>query len=407
MCADISKIIIPIGVTLLSTATVFIADKGGDFFNLLKIKIQDLFSGFKLKEREQKIILKLLEQKYQKLKDNLSDLAHSLIKGKDFLKKIEEDIKKLVAQNSNLKKIISQPKKIILLGDSGVGKSTLINCIEEKKLAIEAKKKFPTTMKYEEYKSTKYKNFIFCDTRGTETDKFKEIEASNIENILENIKGINFYLFWYLIAFNDNFQESDAKYIKSIQKSLNNNMSLFFIITRTSEPEEEKSNLEDVIKEFFPDNKNIQVFPVLARGPKKNPEETYGLTELMNETKKFFNNIIIKDFFRYIYQEDKKFDEQFSNLLNKSSIEKLFILILKRIRLEDYLNSNSLNNDETSLINNFLEEKYLSFLNSNGKEIVDLCLLIKAKYEIIDVDNVEETTKRLTNLIILLMKMRK
>lgn len=161
MCADISKIIIPIGVTLLSTATVFIADKGGDFFNLLKIKIQDLFSGFKLKEREQKIILKLLEQKYQKLKDNLSDLAHSLIKGKDFLKKIEEDIKKLVAQNSNLKKIISQPKKIILLGDSGVGKSTLINCIEEKKLAIEAKKKVPTTMKYEEYKSTKYKNFIF------------------------------------------------------------------------------------------------------------------------------------------------------------------------------------------------------------------------------------------------------
>lgn len=214
---------------------------------------------------------------------------------------------------------------------------------------------------------------------------------------MENIKGKNFYLFWYLIAFNDNFQESDAKYIKSIQKSFNNNMSLFFIITRTSEPEEEKSNLEDVIKEFFPDNKNIQVFPVLARGPKKNPEETYGLTELMNETKKFFNNIIIKDFFRYIYQEDKKFDEQFSNLLNKSSIEKLFILILKRIRLEDYLNSNSLNNDETSLINNFLEEKYLSFLNFNGKEIVDLCLLIKAKYEIIDVDNVEETTKRLTN----------
>lgn len=317
-------------MTLLSTATVFIADKGGDFFNLLKIKIQDLFSGFKLKEREQKIILKLLEQKYQKLKDNLSDLAHSLIKGKDFLKKIEEDIKKLVAQNSNLKKIISQPKKIILLGDSGVGKSTLINCIEEKKLAIEAKKIVPTTMKYEEYKSTKYKNFIFCDTRGTETDKFKEIEASNIENILENIKGKNFYLFWYLIAFNDNFQKSDAKYIKSMRKSLNNNMPLFFVITRTSEPEDEKSNLEDLIKEFFPDNKNIQVFPVLARGPKKNPEVTYGLTELMNETKKFFNNIIIKDFFRYIYQEDKKFDEQFSNLLNKPSIEKIVGFNIKK-----------------------------------------------------------------------------
>ena len=296
-----------------------------------------------------------------------------------------------------MKKIISEPKKIFLLGDSGVGKSTLINCLEEKKLAIEATKKVPTTMKYEEFKSYKYKNIIFCDTRGTETDKFKEIEELNIKSILESIKGINSYLFWYLKGSNTNFQESDAKYIKSIQKSLNNNMPLFFVITRTNDPDDDKSSLEEIIREFFPDIKNIHIFPVIARGPKKHPEKTYGLTELMSETKKFFNTIIIQEFFNYIYQDDKKFDEQFSNLLNIPSIEKLFILILKRIRLEDYLNSNSLNNEETSLIRNFLEEKYLSFLKSNGKEIVDLCLLIKAKYDIIDVDNVEETSKRLTN----------
>ena len=117
------------------------------------------------------------------MKNKLNILSKILIKNnKDFFKKIVEKINK----DEDLQKILSKKKNIILLGHTQVGKSTLINCIENKIISQEAKNNAPTTMEFKGYNSSIYKNFVFYDTRGIENKNISEIEDENINEI--NIK---------------------------------------------------------------------------------------------------------------------------------------------------------------------------------------------------------------------------
>ena len=117
----------------------------------------------------------------------------------------------------------------------------------------------------------------------------------------------------------------------------------------------------------------------------------------MNETQNYFKkDVILNEIFKHIYINDDKFNELFLNLLNDSKIEKLFHIILNYIRLDDY--SKEINDVENEQIHKFISEKYNNFVDSNIEIIIELCCLIKAKYEIIDFDNVEKTTIRLSNI---------
>ena len=117
----------------------------------------------------------------------------------------------------------------------------------------------------------------------------------------------------------------------------------------------------------------------------------------MNETQNYFKkDVILNEIFKHIYIKDDKFNELFLNLLNDSKIEKLFHIILNYIRLDDY--SKEINDVENEQIHKFISEKYNNFVDSNIEIIIELCCLIKAKNEIIDFDNVEKTTIRLSNI---------
>ena len=330
------------------------------------------------------------------MKNDLTNLSINLIKDKEFMKKLSEKIRNLYSsKNIDINKALSEQKKIYILGETGVGKSTLINCLEEEQLAREAKISVPTTLEYKEYISKKYKNYIFCDTRGIETKNYLKIVKFNIKKILENSVGLNSYLFWYLKGSSSNFQDSDVNYIKSIQKSLNGKMPLFLVITKSVDEDKEKESFDKVVKEYFPCIKNIPILPLLARGGERNP--SFGLNELMNETQNYFKkDVILNEIFKHIYINDDKFNELFLNLLNDSKIEKLFHIILNYIRLDDY--SKEINDVENEQIHKFISEKYNNFVDSNIEIIIELCCLIKAKYEIIDFDNVEKTTIRLSNI---------
>ena len=116
--------------------------------NVLKHKLKNYFFPFEFKDKDKIIIFKFLVLKFNDIIKDLEELSTKLIqKNKDFLIKLVDKIKTL-KKDKDLEKILSEKKKIIILGNTGVGKSTLINCIEKKIIATEAKLSAPTTMKY-------------------------------------------------------------------------------------------------------------------------------------------------------------------------------------------------------------------------------------------------------------------
>ena len=364
----------------------------GSFFYTFGEKIWKLIFPFKLNEKEKQMLLKYLEQKYPELENDLTNLLN-LIKKED-INKLAEKIRELrQSKNTKVEKVLSEKKKIFILGDTGVGKSTLINCIEGKELAKEAQTSAPTTIEYKEFESDKYKNYIFCDTRGTEKNKYDEIVNDNLKSILENSKGLNSYLFWYLIGASSNLQSSDVNYIKNIVNLLNGKMPFFFIIARSVDEDNEKNRLESSLKEYFPYIINFNIFPLLARGTKRTP--SFGLKELMEETEKFFKKDILQEIFKEIYKEDEFQEHLLNSLNNNSDIKTLFTLILNKMRLNDY--SKELNDNENQQMDNF-KNIYQTFVESHFNNIRELCCLIKAKNKIIDIDKLENTTERLIDL---------
>lgn len=79
---------------------------------------------------------------------------------------------------------------------------------------------------------------------------------------------------------------------------------LFFVVTKSVDEDKERDNLDKAIKEHFPYSRNIQIFPLLARSSKRNA--SFGLDELMNETKNFFEKKKLTEIFKYIYKNKEK-----------------------------------------------------------------------------------------------------
>ena len=384
---------IAVGVgSCLAAGGKYIFENRKSIYKFLIHSFKIIFSSSIFKEKEIRIIIKYLEEKYlNEIKPDLNILLPLLIENKKILTKLAGDVQKL----SLKKNFKEKKKKIFLLGETGVGKSTLINCIENRILALEAKTDAPTTMEYKEYESQIYKNYIFCDTRGIEKKKNSEIEKNNIKTIIEQTKDLesNSYLFWYLKGSSQNFQDLDVKFIKSIEKSLNRKIPLFFIITKSVDEDKEKIRLSKAVKEYFHYTNEIPIFPIMARGSKR--VQSFGLDELMSESQNYFQNYIIDEVLNDTYKEkDKDYYEILkSSLNNNSSINIILKINLNHIKLEKY--SNKLNDGENKLIEDFCKGKYQSFIDNNIKEIIDLCCLIKAKNEVIDVDNYEEIFQKL------------
>ena len=384
-------------ITALSAGCQYIFQNRKSIYRYLRKSFKQIFCSSKFEEKDINIIIKYLEEKY--LNEIIPDLIALILQligngNTKFLTKLTDNVKEL----SLKKNFKEETKKIFLLGETGVGKSTLINCIEDKKLSPEAKADAPTTMEYKEYESQKYKNYIFCDTRGMEKIKNSEIEQYNIKTILEQIKELesNSYLFWFLKGSSSNFQDLDAIFIKSIEESIKRRIPLFFVITRSVDENEEKIRLSKALKEYFPDINEIPIFPVLARGSSRVP--SFGLDILMKETQNYFQNYIIEEALNETYNEnDKNYNEILkSSLNNNSSIETILTINLNHIRFEKY--SNKLNDGENKLITDFCKDKYQRFIDNNINEIFDLCFLIKAKNDIIDIDNDEQTFQKLISI---------
>ena len=177
-----------------------------------------------------------------------------------------------------------------------------------------------------------------------------------------------------------------------IEKKLGKKIKLFMVITRSSDDVNDKERLDQALKEYLPDE-NIPIFPVFARGTGR--INSYGLEELMKESKNFFSKNKINECFKKIYLKDDKYQKLLEEYIDKSDTKDVFRIILNYIRFDEY--SKQLNEEEEVFINRLLNS-YSNFKNNNMKELTKLCCLIKTKYEIIDKNNSGKTTKRLSNV---------
>lgn len=189
---------------------------------------------------------------------------------------------------------------IILLGKTGVGKSTLINGTFEFSDDNGAKtgEGRPITQNYEEFISDKRKGLRLIDSKGIEMGEYGIDAAFNSIKELIQSKAINgdpdkfIHCIWYCFK-SDNLRfeniEKETLTLLMNQYNDNNNNYLPIIIVITQNYDDNKTEImEKIIQEEFKDlNRDIKIMPVIAKDyvqKKKNKEDIYkkeGIDELI------------------------------------------------------------------------------------------------------------------------------
>ena len=229
---------------------------------------------------------------------NRASLLDDLIKKeiKIIFKDLDECINKKTQEvySSNLQNIkneLNNKNRILLIGRSGVGKSTLINSIFDYDIA-ETGIGRPITM-YEKPKKYEYfsrEELELFDTRGIELDPNYGIEKTSkmVEDFIKEqlIKKEPINAIWYCITGNK-IEDIELNLIKKL-KSLYKDDSLPVIIVYTQCVDDETfSEIKNYIETQL--NNKINIKKVLAKSKNINGIscKRYGLEELLNETKEY------------------------------------------------------------------------------------------------------------------------
>lgn len=271
---------------------------------------------------------------------------------------------------NKLKKIIANNFNILLVGNTNVGKSTLINeflNLSNSKKAKEGDGGPTQTIDFTPYKAQKNnKNFTLLDTNGITNkgedsiDLKKQKIINEIENRLKN-KDSNelIHCIWYCFQ-GSNIQPSDKELIENLLNIYTTySIPIIYIHSQTYSKAQSKickNGIEKYLKEIY--NNDIEkveqqlnnYINILAREDKEEEKEAFGLNELEKLTlkeielkglkssyfeyiKKDIIPILINGVFTLIFTDDNV-----KNLVNhsKESLEK-FLNNLKNIINNDNL----------------------------------------------------------------------
>ena len=267
-----------------------------------------------------------------------------------FINSIKNEIEKLKSEDNFSINYLT----VIIVGKSGVGKSTLINAILQENLAKTGAPEIQTTKTDKYGPNTKSPYFQMIDTRGIELNN-KYGPETIIKNTLNSIKEHNFNEennsgnvnnliqgIWYCLT-GSSIEDKEIEIINKLSEEFKGEIPLIIVYTRMIG----KSNFNKMKEQINKKIKDAILIPILAETVINNDEDnnniikSFGLEDLKNKTlelaKKSNRNIfsLLKNkVYEYIkekfYSENNIFEEE-----TKSLIVDSFINDFKEVKSEN------------------------------------------------------------------------
>ena len=250
--------------------------------NKINNKIEDMKNEFKENFEIKDVIIPY------RIKKDIENICKDYYNTQKIKIEINENYKSLNSQKREKQKYI-----VLILGNTGTGKSTLINACFKEYLSKES----PATPCHDltipkPFSHENLPDFEIYDTDGIELTGFDSIN-NRLKDISDFIKGKAsdsknmIDCIWYCITGNK-FQDEEKTFLTKLNELYFKKFPIIFVYTQTKS-NEMAGEMENYIHKDFPKNKFISVLAkdVILIGNYK--KDKFGVEELINKTRELVN----------------------------------------------------------------------------------------------------------------------